>query len=306
MGASSPEELAARAQRPYAGVNGGKLILAGECLAAGIIPFARWIPGDLVPIAYTALVLAFALFARTRPTLRKYWELAFAFAIFGLVSVLDRFVNGYVGPFILHDPPNGGDPLASTVSGTVVIQLLDSLVAIVPIVVLTWISGRSLGSIYIRKGVLGRWLICAIVFFVLFYLFLASLPLRPDSPARRLLPESGTLTLVGFVALTPALLVVSISNGFEEELLFRGLFLQKYDVFFGARFANVLQAIIFASAHLGVSYTPSFLIFAALFIFPLGLFGGYLMRATNSILTPGILHSALDMAIYLAFLSYAS
>ena len=128
MGASSPEELAAREQRPYPGIAGGKLLLAAACLAAGIIPYARWIPGDLVPLAYTALVLAFALFARTRPALRKYWELAFAFAIFGLVSVLDRFVNGYVGPSILHDPPNGGDPLASTVSGTVVIQLLDSLV----------------------------------------------------------------------------------------------------------------------------------------------------------------------------------
>jgi hypothetical protein len=175
----------------------------------------------------SALICAAGL-SSTRPALRKYWELAFAFAIFGLVSVLDRFVNGYVGASILHDPPNGGDPLASTVSGTVVIQILDSLAAIVPIVVLTRISGRDLGSIYVRTGVAGRWLLGAIVFFVLFYLFLASLPLRPDSLARRLLPESSTLTLAGFTALTPALLLVSLSNGFEEELLFRGLFLQKY------------------------------------------------------------------------------
>ena len=220
MGASTPEQLAAREMRTCRGVDSGKLILAVVCLAAGIIPFARWIPGDLVPIAYTVFALAFALFARTRSVLRKGWELAFAFAIFGLVSVLDRFVNGYFGPSILHHPPNGGDPLASTVSGTVVIQLLDSVVAIVPIVALTRISGRDLGSIFIRKGVAGRWLLCAIVVFVVFYAFLASLPLRPDSPARRLLPQSGTLTLAGFFSLTPALLVLSISNGFEEELLF--------------------------------------------------------------------------------------
>jgi membrane protease YdiL (CAAX protease family) len=63
---------------------------------------------------------------------------------------------------------------------------------------------------------------------------------------------------------------------------------------------------VFAAAHVGVTYTPNFLLFAVLLIFPLGLFGGYLMRRTNSVITPGIFHGALDMGIYLAFLSYAS
>lgn len=296
---------ATHAHRVYLGV-GRRLILTLVCLGLGIIPFARWIPGDLVRIVYVAVLLSFALYARTQPSLRKYWELAFAFAVFGLVALLDGFVAGYVGSSLLHDPPNEGDPLASTVSGTVVIQLLDALSAIVPVVVLTRISGGDLSSIYVRKGVLGRWFVFALVFLVTFYLFLASLPLRPDSPAHRLLPENGTLTLARFLTLSPALLLVSLSNGFEEEFLFRGLFLQKYEVFFGARLANVLQATVFASAHVGISYTPNFLLFAVLLIFPLGLFGGYLMRATNSVITPGIVHGALDMGIYLAFLSYAS
>jgi membrane protease YdiL (CAAX protease family) len=306
MRAASLDVHATHEHPLYLGV-GQRLIFAVVCLCLGIIPFARWIPGDLVRIGYVAVLLAFALFARTQqPSLRKYWELAFAFAIFGLVALLDGFVNGYVGTSLLHDPPNGGDPLASTVSGTVVIQLLDALSAIVPVVVLTRISGQDLSSIYVRKGVLGRWFIFAIVFFVVFYVFLASLPLRPDSLAHRLLPENGTLTLGRFLILSPALLLVSLSNGFEEEFLFRGLFLQKYEVFFGARVTNVLQAMVFASAHVGITYTPNFLLFAALLIFPLGLLGGYLMRATNSVITPGIFHGALDMGIYLAFLSYAS
>jgi membrane protease YdiL (CAAX protease family) len=285
---------------------GRRLILTVVCLCLGIIPFARWIPGEPVRIVYVAVLVALALFARTQPSLRNYWQVAFAFAVFGLVALLDGFVNGYVGSSLLHDPPNEGDPLASTVSGTVVIQLLDALSAIVPVVVLTRISGGDLSSIYVRKGVLGRWLAFALVFFVAFFVFLASLPLRPDSPAHRLLPENSTLTLARFLALSPALLLVSLSNGFEEEFLFRGLFLQKYQVFFGARLANVLQALVFASAHVGITYTPNFLLFAVLLIFPLGLFGGYLMRATNSVITPGIFHGALDMGIYLAFLSYAS
>src|ERR1051326_3893774 len=81
---------------------GQQLILALICLGAGIVPFARWIPGEYTRIVYTALCLAFALFARKHASLRKYWELSFAFFILGLVAVLQSFVNGYIGTAILH------------------------------------------------------------------------------------------------------------------------------------------------------------------------------------------------------------
>jgi membrane protease YdiL (CAAX protease family) len=282
-----------------------RAILALLCLCLGILPFARWIPGDLVPVVYVPVLLALALYAR-RTHRRNYADLAFAFAIFGLVALLDRFVNGYVGTTLLHDPPNDGDPLASSVSGTVLIQLLDTLSAIVPVLVLTRIWGHDMRSIYVGTGVLRWWFVFALAFFIVFFVFLATLPLRPDSPAHQLLPENSSLTLGRFLVLSPALLIVSLANGFEEEILFRGLFLQKYELFFGPPAANVVQSVVFASAHVGVTYTPNFLLFAVLLIVPLGLLGGYLMRATHSVITPGILHGTLDMGIYLAFLSYAS
>ena len=287
-----------------------KSILAIVCLSAGIAPFAaRWIPDDVAKIAGSLLLaaayLAFTLFARTHTGLHQFWELSFAFSILAVANVLNNSIPGYVGTAILHDPPNSGNPLASTVSGTVTIQLLESLIGIGSVVVLTKLSGRDLGSIYVRTGVIGRWFAFAVIFFVVFYVFLATLPLRPESPAHLFLPMS-TLTLDRFLTLTPALLVVSMSNGFTEEVVVRGLFLQKYGVFFGPRIANVLQAMVFASAHVGVTYTPNFLLFVVLLIVPLGLFGGYLMRATNSVITPGIFHGAVDMGIYLAFLSYAT
>jgi membrane protease YdiL (CAAX protease family) len=139
---------------------------------------------------------------------------------------------------------------------------------------------RGLGSVYATRGALGRWFIFAVVFFVIFYVFLATLPLRPDSPANRLFPTNGPLTVAHFVSLTPALLVVSLSNGFEEEFLTRGLFLQKYETFFSARASNVLQAVVFSTAHVGVTYTPTILVFLVI-VFLLGLFAGYLMRTTN-------------------------
>ncbi len=287
-----------------------KSILAIVCLSAGIAPFAaRWIPDDVAKIAcgllLAAAYLAITLFARSHAGLHQFWELSFAFSILAVANVLNNSIPGYVGTAILHDPPISGNPLASTVSGTVTIQLLESLIGIGSVVVLTKLSGRDLGSIYVRTGVIGRWFAFAVIFFVVFYVFLATLPLRPESPAHLFLPMS-TLTLDRFLTLTPALLVVSMSNGFTEEVVVRGLFLQKFNAFFNPPVSNVLQAIIFSSAHAGITYSPSVLLFIVLYVFPLGLATGYLMRATKGLLVPGIFHGALDMGIYLGFLSAAS
>jgi len=287
-------------------------LLAFVCLGAGIAPLAaRWISEAGARLAYGVLIaaayLAVALIAKRRVLFGgQFCELAFAFCVLAVVQVLNNSIPGFVGTLILHDVPTAGNPLASTVSGTVVIQLLETLLAVVPVVVLTKLSGADLGSIYARRGVIGGWLVFAVVFFVLFYAFMVSVALRPESPAQQLLPTHGAVPLERLLALSPALWLVSLSNGFEEEFLFRGLFLQKYNAFFGARVSNVLQATVFAVAHAGISYTPSALLFIALVVFPLGLATGYLMRASRGVLVPGMLHGALDMAIYLGFLTAAS
>jgi uncharacterized protein len=310
MHAPSLDRPVSEAHRPRLDIR-QKSVLAIVCLCAGIAALAaKWIADDVARVTYSLLVmalfLAITVYARATTSLRQFWELSFAFSAFAVVQVLNNSIPGYVGTSILHDHPAPGNPFASTVSGTVVIQLVGTFVAIVPIIVLTRVSGRDLGSIYLRKGIVGRWLLLAIIFFVLFYFFIATIPLRPDSFARRLLPTNGLVTFDRFLALTPALLVMVISNGFEEEFLFRGLFLQKYNFFFNAPVSNVLQAAIFSVAHAGVSYTPSALVFIVVLVFPLGLLAGYLMRATDSVITPGIFHGALDVPIYLAFLSYVS
>jgi membrane protease YdiL (CAAX protease family) len=287
-----------------------KAILGVLCVAAGIAAFAApWTSADpalrfAYGVALSLAYLAITLVTRRVSSLQPFWELSFAFFILAFSRLLNSLVD-FVGTAILHDPPNAGDPLASTISGTVVVQLLGTLVAVAPVILSTRVTRRGLGSVYATKGTLGRWFIFAVVFFVIFYVFLATLPLRPDSPANRLFPTNGPLTVARFVSLTPALLVVSLSNGFEEEFLTRGLFLQKYETFFSARASNVLQAVVFSTAHVGVTYTPTILVFLVI-VFLLGLFAGYLMRTTNSVLTPGIFHGALDMGIYVAFLTYAT
>jgi len=288
-----------------------RVLLALACLCAGCAALApRWVGDDAlrvgVDVALAAVYLAVALFARRSSSLHAYWQLAFAFFIFAVVQALNNSIPGYVATYFLHDAPNSGNPFASTVRGTVIVQLIEVAITVVPILLLTRLSGSDLGAIYVRKGRLGKWLVAAVAFFVLFFVFTATIPLRPGSFAERLLPTNGSLTVEQFLSLGPALMVMSLSNGLEEELLFRGLFLQQYTWFFGAVVANMLQAAVFAFAHLGVTYTASAILFAAVLVFPLGLGAGYLTRATNSVIVPSIVHGALDMAIYLTFLTYAS
>jgi membrane protease YdiL (CAAX protease family) len=205
----------------------------------------------------------------------------------------------YFGIHILHQGPISGNPLASTVIGTVIIQLLDTLIAIGSIFVLTKASGKELSSVYAQNGKFGMLLVLSIIAFLIIGIISA----RHTS---HFIPTNGVFTLDRYLALTPALLVLVISNGLQEEFLFRGLFLEKYESFFSATVSIVLQAIVFSIAHLGISYTPSAAIFTFLFVFPLGLITGFLMHTTKGVTAPAIFHAGVDIPIYLAFLSYVS
>jgi membrane protease YdiL (CAAX protease family) len=265
-----------------------KSALAVLCLAGGVAPLAaRLLPGESAEVAYglviTAVLLALTVLVRRSVTLNRFWELPFAFFVLAVVQVLNNSVPSYFLGHVLHQHAVSGNPLASTVSG---------------IVALARAAGLGLGSIYWRVGRFGRAYVIAIAGFIALYVLVGL------SPAHRLVLSHGTITFSRYLALAPALLVLVISNGFQEEFLFRGLFLQRYNAFFGAYVANILQALIFAFAHAGITYTPSALVFILVAVFPLGLVAGYLMRSSDGVVAPAILHAGVDIPIYLAFLTF--
>jgi len=277
--------------------------LAVLCLTGGVAPLAaRSLHGEAAQVTYglvvAAVLLAVTVLARRSATLNRLWELPFAFFVLAVVQVLNNAVPPFVLAHVLHQHTVSGNPLASTVSGSIVIQLLETAIALVPIVALVKLAGLDLGSIYWRVGRFGRAYLIAILGFV------AVAAVVGLSPAHRMLPVNGTMTLHRYLTLAPALLVLVFSNGFQEEFLFRGLFLQRYNAFFGPYLANVLQALVFAFAHVGITYTPSALVFILIAVFPLGLLAGYLMRSSDGVVAPAILHAGLDIPIYLAFLTF--
>jgi membrane protease YdiL (CAAX protease family) len=277
-------------------------ILAALCVGAAVAALApRWMHGELTKIACgmvvtLALLVVFVATSR-RTSLRRYRELAFAFFVFALVQVLNNSLPYYVGRHILHRPPTAHNPLASTTSASIIIQLLETAIAVVPIIVLTKAAGMSLDSIYVKVGRLGRRFVGALVAFGVFVL----ITLR--HPQQHILKTHGQLSTGHIVSLLPALFVLAISNGIQEELLFRGLFLRKYSAFFSRRGANVLQASIFAIAHLGVTYSSGAVFFAIAVVFPLDLLFGFLMQTTDGIAVPTLIHAAGDLPIYLGFLA---
>lgn len=284
---------------------GQKVVLAVLCVGAGIVALSmRYVPGDLTRIIYGVLVcalfLALALVARRRAGLRRFWELPFAFFILAVFVLLDNTLPRAFATYLLHSPPTAGDPLAGTVGASVLVQVLELVVTVIVVVGLTKAVGGDLGALYLRPGRVGVALVIGVIGFVVFF------ALAAFHVSSRIFPTNGPVTLDRFLALTPALLVVGFSNGFLEELVFRGLFLGKYNAFFGPYLANVLQALVFALAHVGVTYTPFALAFIVVIVFPLGLIGGSLMRSSNGIVASTLFHGGADISIYLAFLSFVS
>lgn len=279
-------------------------ILAIFCLAAGFS--YRVIIGLFSPsfaqvgflLGLSGLFLAITFLVRRRRDLWKYWEIPFAFFIFviaGIAGDQGGFIQQMFVRSVLHETPSTNNPIAATIMGTVLAQLVSTLCLVVPIILLTKASGRDLRSIFIDKN-RNRWaLLAGIIGFLVFYLITAS------GHAQRLFPNNG-VPLSRFLLLTPAIVILVLCNGLREELWFRGLFLKKYGKFLGPISSNMLSAIIFASFHVQVTYTSALLPFLGIALVE-GLLLGYMMQRSGSLLASAILHAGSDIPIFLVYLS---
>src|SRR5690349_2426699 len=280
-------------------------LLVVFCLAAG---FAYRVIVGLFPpsivqtgvlLGLSALFLALTVLARGRQTLRRYWEIPFAFFVFtiaGIAGDQGGFIQQTFLRNVLHETPSANNPLGSTVMGMVLAQLASTASLVIPIIVLTRASGSDVKSIFIAKTRNWWTLVVGIIGFLVVYRFVAS------GHAQRFFPNNG-VTPSHFLALTPALIVLVLCNGLREELWFRGLFLKKYGKFLSPLSSNLLAAIIFASFHVQVTYTPALVPFLAITLVS-GLFYGYLMQKSESVLASLLFHAGMDIPIFLVYLSY--
>jgi membrane protease YdiL (CAAX protease family) len=173
-------------------------------------------------------------------------------------------------------------------------KVFEAIVVVVPVILLTKLSGADLGSIYLKRGNIKLGLgIGSLVFIFLgtaTFMFAAQ---RFTSPN-----VLGAAVLWG--------LVFSFVNSFMEELWLRGIFLKRLEPFLKVAGSVLLTSIIFAVLHSFVFYfTPAAIPFFFLNTLSLGLACGYLMMKSDSLWGPVLIHAASDFFLFLAVLAPA-
>jgi membrane protease YdiL (CAAX protease family) len=173
-----------------------------------------------------------------------------------------------------------------TPAGIAVGKFSQASLIVIGILATTRLCKENLASLQIRKGRLllglGVGLIGAA----------ACLVLTLQQPAIRAL---GTTKLS---ALAPWILLFVISNGFMEELVFRGLFLGRYEPLIGKWPAIFSTALAFTLAHMQVQYTPDVITFLVVLL-GLSVAWGWLMQKTRSLWGSAVFHVGADLLIIL-------
>jgi membrane protease YdiL (CAAX protease family) len=265
------------------------LLICGVSLPAlsGLLvfPFST-VPSELKLAYAISLSLTFLLTAillRRHKSLGSYWQVFFAFFIASLAIFFDLLIN----------------VPSETMSGLALDMLVSTSIIVSTIILLTRVSGNTLSSIFLKKGNIKIGLIIGLTGF--FFFALTSIP------AAQYLFQGKNLNLDKVIGWLPWILPIVLLNGIREELLYRGLFLRKFEGKLGLKTSNLLQAVIFSLSHsvAGVglnAYTP-YIWVLMIFTFSLGMIWGYAMQRTNSVIGSILFHAGTDIPVFIGIFS---
>jgi uncharacterized protein len=250
-----------------------------------IFPFSM-VPSELAleyTIALSLIFLLISFFLRSRKSLRNYWQILFSFFIASLALFFD---------FLVNIPSN-------SMNGFLLDMLVSASIVVSVIILFAKISGNSLSSIFLKKGNIKIGIIVGLIGFFIFAI--------TAIPVAEFMFQGQNLSLDKVIAWLPWIIPIVLLNGVREELLYRGLFLKKFEVKLGPKSSNLLQAIIFSLSHsvAGVglnSYTP-FIWALVIFTFALGLAWGYIMQRTDSIIGSVLFHAGTDIPVFIGIFS---
>jgi membrane protease YdiL (CAAX protease family) len=250
-----------------------------------IFPFSAVYSGLALEyiMALSLVFLIVSILSHSRQSLRPYWQVFFAFFIASFAMLLD---------FSINLPSN-------TTSGLLLDMFVSTTIIVSVIILLSKISRNSVSSIFLKKGKLKLGITVGLIGFFFFAL--------TAIPAAEYLFQAQSLTLDRVFAWIPWIIPIVLLNGIREELLYRGLFLKKFELKLGAKTSNFLQAIIFSLSHsvAGValhSYTP-YVWGLVVFTFSLGFAWGYIMQRTDSIIGSVLFHAGTDIPVFLGIFS---
>jgi len=258
-----------------------------ESIVFAIITLSPFLPQTALlgfHAALTAILLIIALFFRRSEKGKQYWPVFYAFFVAAaavLTSVL--FSGNLLGLF---------KQTVTTPQGIALAKFSESILRVIPILVLMPVMGFDMRSMYLAAGKVRFWLPIAIAALVIF-------------PSLAYFPLSGSQAgvLEKLLPLWPWILLFVLSNGFMEELLFRGVFLKRFEPFLGKGLSIILTAIVFAIIHTQVTYAAQMIQFLVI-VLVLSLIWGVLIQKTESLWGAVLFHAAGDcLVIFAAFAS---
>lgn len=240
-------------------------------------------------LVLSAIFLAASLWLKRAERWNQYWRVAFAFFVASVANpstwLLEDWTSSLLGRLGL---------IAKTSQYLAVEKIIEVILVVVPIIILTKLSGADLGSVYLKRGNLKLGLGIGLLVF----LFLGTAAFMF---AAQRFTSMGTL-----VAAVAAGLVFSLANGFMEELWLRGIFLKRFEPFLNVGGSVLLTSLVFAMMHSFAFYfMPAALPFFFLNTLSLGLACGFLMMKSDSIWGPVLIHAASDFFLFVALLANA-
>jgi membrane protease YdiL (CAAX protease family) len=248
-----------------------------------LIPDSLW---QIYSIILSIFFLTLTILFHRNEKYKKHWQILLAFFIASFALNLQA-ISGWLGF------------QTTTINGLVLAMLSSTALVVASIIVLTRISGGSMYSIFLAKGKIKLGLLVGLIGFLVFVAL--------SIPGANFLFQGQNLTMAKLFSWMPWILPIVLANGLREELLYRGLFLRKFEVPLGKGLSVFLQALIFSLSHsvagIGITqYTPyiSMLIVAT---FLLGLVLGYVMQRTDSIIGPILIHAGTDIPIFIGIFS---
>lgn len=209
--------------------------------------------------------------SRFRPIFFAYFTAVFSLSL--------GFFLGDWGPWLLGVN-------TQTPEGVAVAKFSSASLIVIGVLVTAKVCGENWGSLYIRKGRLWVGMSVGAVGAA------ACLVLALRQPTVSNIEPSK------LASLAPWILLFVVANGLMEELLFRGLFLGRYERLIGTWPAIISTALPFTLAHMQVKYAPELIPFLVVLL-TLSIAWGWLMQKTGSLWGSVIFHAGADLLIIL-------
>jgi len=258
-------------------------ILGGLVFILGL-NYLRFIPENLQDAYKFALPLLFLVAYIVSPKVLPDQKVVFlAYFLVSLGWILDYYLTGEIVKLLSLDK--------GTVSGFAFTMVISTLLVTAPVIIGWLLAGQQLSSIYLQ-GWQNRWGILV---------GLAGLILFGGLGVLQALNEGLTFNII--MAAIPMALVFSLANGFREELVYRAVFLKHFQANIGLIATIIVTTLVFAAAHINVSYSPADLVVFALVLVIIGIVGSLIMVKTGSLFGAVLFHAGADVLLIMGLLS---